>query len=61
MEFVLAAVFVCVTKTHRQIVSVSAVNLLRQKRKKRTLAETLNFSYFLRHVFFSVITRFLIA
>ena len=28
-------------KTHRQTVSASAVNLLRQKRKKRTLAETL--------------------
>ena len=28
-------------KTHRQTVSASAVNLLRQKRKKHTLAETL--------------------
>ena len=29
-------------KTHRPNVSASAVNLLRQKRKKRTLAETLH-------------------
>ena len=35
--------FLCVLrKTYRQTVSASAANLLRQKRKKRTLAETLN-------------------
>ena len=35
--------FLCASrKTHRQTVSASAVNLLRQKRKKRTLAETLH-------------------
>ena len=34
--------FLCASrKTHRQTVSASAVNLLRQKRKKGTLAETL--------------------
>ena len=34
--------FLCAPrKTHRQTVSASAINLLRQKRKKRTLAETL--------------------
>ena len=34
--------FLCASrKTHRQTVSASEVNLLRQKRKKRTLAETL--------------------
>ena len=42
--------FLCASrKTHRQTVSASAVNLLRQKRKKHTLAETLplvnSFSY----------------
>ena len=35
--------FLCASrKTHRQTVSASAVNLLRQKRKKRTLPETLD-------------------
>ena len=35
--------FLCASrKTHRHTVSASAVNLLRQKRKKRTLAETLS-------------------
>ena len=34
--------FLCASrKTHRQTVSASAVNLLRQKRKKHALAETL--------------------
>ena len=38
--------FLCVSrKTHRQTVSASAVNLLRQKRKKRTLAKTLGSSW----------------
>ena len=35
--------FLCASwKTHRQTVCASAVNLLRHKRKKRTLAETLS-------------------
>ena len=40
LEFFLAAVLCASRKTHRQTVSASAVSLLRQKRKKRTLAET---------------------
>ena len=36
-------------KTHRPNVSASAVNLLRQKRKKRTLAETLPSVLFVGH------------
>ena len=48
MEFRSRRCFLCASrKTHRQTTSASAVNLLRQKRKKRTLAETLNHTFFL--------------
>ena len=40
-EFRSRSFLVASRKTHRPNVSASAVNLLRQKRKKRTLAETL--------------------
>ena len=40
-EFCSRSFLVASQKTHRPNVSASAVNLLRQKRKKRTLAETL--------------------